>query len=161
MLGLALAGEPGDPIPAADSVVETVKVLDAEAAGKLGIEVHGSGQNSVQVQLKNHSGQNLRVVMPPGLVASGIVGQGPGGGGGGGFQNMGLGAAGNRGGGFGQFAAQPAGNGFQSIPATNPTSANPGTVTVPAGQTVDFSIPAVCPELRRSDPDQQKPVPIG
>ena len=144
LLGSALAGEPGDPIPAADSVVETVKVLEAEAAGKLAVEVHGSGQSSVQVQLRNQSGQNLRVVMPPGLVAAGMTAQGPGGGGGGGFQNMGLGAAGNRGGGFGQFAARPAGTGFQSIPATKPTSSPAGIVTVPAGQTVDLSIPAVC-----------------
>ena len=144
LLGSALAGESDEPIPAADSAIETVKVLDAEATGKLAVEVRGSGQDSVRVQLRNQSGQTLRVVMPPGLVASGILAQQGGGLGGGGFQNMGLGAAGNRGGGFGQFAARPAGNGFQSIPATDPTSATPGTVTVPAGQTVDLSIPAVC-----------------
>ena len=145
LLGSAFAGEPGEPIPAADSAIETVQVLEAEAAGKLTVAVRGSGQDSVQVQLRNQSSQNLRVVMPPGLVASGIVGQGPGGGGGGGgFQNMGLGAAGNRGGGFGQFAAPAAGTGFRSVNATGNSLDTPGTVTVPSGQTIDLSIPAVC-----------------
>ena len=139
LFGSALAVEPGEPIPAADSAIETVRVLDAETSGKLAVVVRGSGQDSVRVQLRNQSGQNLRVVMPPGLVASGIVAQG----GGGGFQNMGLGAAGNRGGGFGQFAAQN-GGGFQSIPVANSTVETPGTVTVPTGQTVDLTIPAVC-----------------
>lgn len=146
LLGSAMAGEPDEPVPAADSAIETIKVLDAEAAGKLAVDVRGSGQESVVVQLRNQSPQKLRVILPPGLVASAAVAQ-PGGGGqgggGGGFQNMGLGAAGNQAGGFGQFAGRNSESGFRSIPATAP-DALPGLVTVPVGQTVDVSIPAVC-----------------
>src|SRR5438270_11125535 len=111
MLGASAAGEPQEPIPGADAQAETVKVLEAEKAGTLAVEVRGQGQDRVRVSLKNTSARRLNVVLPPGLVASSSVGQGagggggaPGGGAGGGFQSMGLGAVTNRSGGFGQFA---------------------------------------------------------
>ena len=141
MLGASAAGEPQEPIPGADAQAETVKVLDAEKAGTLAVEVRGQGQDRVRVSLKNTSARRLNVVLPPGLVASSAVGQaGRGGGGGGGFQSMGLGAASNRSGGFGQFAGGRAEPGFQSV-AADPT---PAGVVVPAGQKVDLEIPAVC-----------------
>ena len=148
-LGAASAGEPSDPVPAADTPIETVRVLDAEKSGLLAVEVRGAGQDSVRVQLKNRSGKQLRVVLPPGLVASNAVAQpggggggGPGGGGGG-FQNMGLGAVGNQAGGFGQFAGRAANSGFQSV-APDAAEGDKAAVIVPVGQTVDFPIPAVC-----------------
>ena len=150
MLGSAMAGEPGEPVPAANTSIETVRVLDAEKAGLLVVEVRGSGQDSVRVQLKNRSGKKLRVILPPGLVASNAVAQGAGGGGGaaggggGGFQSMGLGSVGNQAGGFGQFAGRKASDtGFRSVPEID-ADATTGAVTVPVGQVVDFPIPAIC-----------------
>ena len=146
--GSSMADEPSEPLPGANSAIETVKVLDAEKAGTLGVEVRGAGQESVRVLLKNQSSRKLRVILPPGLVASNAVGQPGGGGGGGGagggpFQNMGLGSVGNQAGGFGQFAGPKSEAGFRSVPITDTMTPN-NTVTVPVGQTVDVSIPAVC-----------------
>jgi hypothetical protein len=143
-LGAAAAGEPEEPIPGADAQAETVKVLEAEKAGTLAVEVRGQGQDRVRVTLKNNSAKRLNVVLPPGLVASSATGQGAAGGagGGGGFQSMGLGAVTNRSGGFGQFASNNSQTGFRSIAPSDP-SAKPA-VTVPAGQKVDLDIPAVC-----------------
>ncbi len=148
MIGASVAGEPAEPTPGPETQAETVKVLDAEKAGALAVDVRGQGQDRVRIALRNTSGKRLNVVLPPGLVASSAVGQGaagggaPGGGGGGGFQSMGLGAPSNKPGGFGQFNGGRAEPGFRSIaPAADP-SAN--LVTVPAGQKVDVEIPAVC-----------------
>ena len=143
-LGASAAGEPEEPIPGADAQAETVKVLDAEKAGTIAVEVRGQGQDRVRVTLKNTSTRRLNVVLPPGLVASSATGQ-PGGGGaagGGGFQSMGLGSVGNRSGGFGQFAGNNAQTGFRSV-APGETGDKPA-LTVPAGQKVDLEIPAVC-----------------
>ena len=91
--------------------------------------------------LKNTSAKRLNVVLPPGLVASSAAGQA---GGGGGFQSMGLGAVSNRPGSFGQF--RPATAERARLPlgrrhgADEPTTA----VAVPAGQTVELTVPAVC-----------------
>ncbi len=144
-LGAMASGEPEEPIPGADSPAETVKVLEAEKAGLLAVEVRGQGQDKVKISLKNASTKRLNVILPPGLVASSATAQGAaggGGGGGGGFQSMGLGAATNRSGGFGQFAGSNSGGqaGFRSVA---PTELKPA-LTVPAGQTVDVEIPAVC-----------------
>ncbi len=143
-LGAAAAGEPEEPIPGNDAQAETVKVLDAEKAGTLAVEVRGQGQDRVRVTLKNTSTKRLNVVLPPGLVASSATAQpgGGGAGGGGGFQSMGLGSVSNRSGGFGQFAAANSSPGFRSIAPSDP-STKPA-VTVPAGQKVDLDIPAVC-----------------
>ena len=144
-LGAKASGDPEEPVPTADSQAETVKVLEAEKAGTLAVEVRGQGQDRVRVTLKNTSARRLNVVLPPGLVASNSVGQaaGAGGGGaGGGFQSMGLGAATNRSGGFGQFSSTGDRAGFRSIPVSAPSVGS--AVTVPAGQKVDVEIPAVC-----------------
>jgi len=145
MTGASSAGEPAEPIPGADSGAETVKVLDAEKAGTISVEVRGQGQDRVRVAIRNTSAKRLNVVLPPGLVASSATGQpgGGAGGGGGGFQSMGLGAATNRSGGFGQFAGNRAEPGFRSVPAVDP-AARPDAVTIPAGQKVDVDIPSVC-----------------
>ena len=146
MIGGTFAGEPAEPTPGADAGSETVKVLDAEKAGILGVDVRGHGQDRVRVALRNTSGKRLNVVLPPGLVASNSVGQpggaGGGAGGGGGFQSMGLGAPSNKPGGFGQFNGARPEAGFRSIAPAADASAN--VVTVPAGQKVDVDIPAVC-----------------
>jgi hypothetical protein len=143
-LGALAAGEPEEPIPGTDAQAETVKVLEAEKAGTLAVEVRGQGQDRVRVTLMNNSSKRLNVVLPPGLVASSATAQGAGGGagGGGGFQSMGLGAVTNRSGGFGEFAASNSQPGFHSIAPSAPS--NKPAVTVPAGQKVDLDIPAVC-----------------
>jgi hypothetical protein len=146
-LGVSAAGEPQEPIPGADTQAETVKVLDAEKAGTLTVEVRGQGQDRVRMTLRNKSAKRLNVVLPPGLVASSSVGQGGaagGGGAGGGFQSMGLGSVSNRSGGFGQFASNNSSQpGFRSIPPSGDPASKPA-VTVPAGQKVDLDIPSVC-----------------
>ena len=83
-LSASAAGEPEEPIPGSDAQAETVKVLEAEKAGTLAVEVRGQGQDRVRVTLKNTSTRRLNVVLPPGLVASSSIGQGAAGGGGGG-----------------------------------------------------------------------------
>ena len=55
---------------------------------------------------------------------------------------MGLGAATDRAGAFGQFRDKSAPDGLQSIPPNDDSQAS--TVTVPVGQTVELTVPAVC-----------------
>ncbi len=155
-LGAFAAGEPQEPIPGADAQAETVKVLDAEKAGTLTVEVRGQGQDRVRMTLRNKSAKRLNVVLPPGLVASSSVGQGgaaAGGGAGGGFQSMGLGSVSNRSGGFGQFASNTSSPGFRSIPPSGDPASKPA-VTVPAGQKVDLDIPSVCLNFGLPTPTQ-------
>lgn len=156
MLGVS-AAEPREPVPGAgaDADAATVGVLDAQKSGDLSVDVRGHGPDRVQVKLRNTTGRRLRVVLPPGLVAATATGQGPGGGGGaGGLQNMGLGGVLNGAGGFGQF--QGGGNGaaqggLRSIPPAAPATTGP-EVVVPAGQQVDFDVPAVCLNFGKATP---------
>jgi hypothetical protein len=142
----AFADEPADPLPTASAQATTVKILDARKSGDLGVELRGHGQAQVRMILKNTSAKRLNVVIPPGLVAASAVGQGAGGagaGGGPGLQSMGLGAPGNKGGGFGNFGSN-ADNpvGFRSVPVVPEIDRT--AVVVPAGQTVELDMPAVC-----------------
>jgi hypothetical protein len=145
VLAVSAPAEPAEPAPSATAVTETVRVLDAKKSGDLALEVRGQGQDRVRVSIRNTSNKRLNVVLPPGLVAASAVGQGGrGAAGGAGFQSMGLGTPTNRLGSFGQFQepSEPA-PGLQSIPvASDPMRQS--TVTVPVGQTVDLTIPAVC-----------------
>jgi hypothetical protein len=138
MLGAALTA------PAwADPEGQPVSVLKAEKSGDLKLEVRGAGQDKVRLTLANSSSKTLRVVLPAGLVASSTAGQPAGGGGRGGFQSMGLGAVGNRAGSFGEFARKdvdaPA---FRSVAISSPEIDR--VVTVPAGESVDMTVPGVC-----------------
>jgi hypothetical protein len=133
MAALALA-EPDDPPPTAEPVTETVKILAARKAGDIEVELRGQGQERVRMVLTNTSPRRLNVVLPPGLVAAGATGQN--------FQSMGLGAPENEPGAFGSFQPAPAENGFRSIAPVEQRPVN--TVTVPAGQRVEISLPAVC-----------------
>jgi hypothetical protein len=141
----AFADEPADPVPSAAAQATTVKILDARKAGDLNVELRGRGQAQVRMVLKNTSTKRLNVVIPPGLVAASTVGQGAGGGGpgGGGLQSMGLGAPGNKPGGFGNFGTSgDSPVGFRSMPVAPELSRS--AVVVPAGQTVEIDMPAVC-----------------
>lgn len=130
----------------ADVDSQTVDILKASKDGDLEVMVRGQGQNLVKMTLHNKSSKRLNVVVPPGMVAAAGVGQrggGPGGGGAGGLQSMGLGAVTNRPGGFGLFQPAERVAGLRSIPAVAESDPSAG-VAVPVGETVEFSIPAVC-----------------
>lgn len=137
--GPAAAGRPIDDepstLPAAAATTETVDVLKAADAGDLKVSARGQGQDKVRLSIQNVSAKRLNVVIPPGLVAASNVAQG----GRGGFQSMGLGAINNRPGSFGRFDGPVAG--LRSMPVSGPASS---ALTVPAGETVDVSVPGVC-----------------
>jgi hypothetical protein len=141
MFAAPALAEPDDPRPSAEAVTETVRVLDAKRVGDLKLELRGHGQDRVRVTLRNTSAKRLNVVLPPGLVAASATGQGRAGGG---FQSMGLGSVGNQAGAFGQFrvAGTATEAGFQSVPAVDSSAEK--AVTVPAGKSIDLTIPAVC-----------------
>jgi hypothetical protein len=78
-----------------------VSVLDALRAGKVAVEAEGTGDGRMTLTVTNRTKQPLRVVLPPGLIASGATGQFGGMGGfGGGMGGMG-GGMGGMGGGMG------------------------------------------------------------
>jgi len=144
-IAVAQAADPADPEPSSPPVgvaTETVDILKARKAGDLTVVARGQGQDRVHLTIRNSSARRLNVIIPPGLVASNQVGQAGAGGGRGGMQSMGLGATTNREGAFGQFQASPGPGGLQSIPATGDVQT--GSVTVPVGESIDLSIPAVC-----------------
>lgn len=144
----AQTARPADPestAPPAAVITETVDLLSADKAGALAVTARGQGQDRVRLTIRNTSGKRLNVVIPPGLVASASAGQ-PGGGGGGGrggaFQSMGLGMFSNRPGSFGMFQGNGSAVGFQSVPVNDPSRVP--SVTVPSGESLDLTVPAVC-----------------
>ncbi|MDR3636936.1 MAG: hypothetical protein P4L84_24230, partial [Isosphaeraceae bacterium] len=83
--GLAVAAER----PPADETVSAVSLFEGLRAGTLKVAAEGSSNGKMVLSVENVSPRSLRVVLPPGLVASGATGQfgggGFGGAGGGGF----------------------------------------------------------------------------
>ena len=80
-----------EPSKAADEVV-TIDVLQGIRSGELTATAEGSGDGRMTLNLTNRSPRKLRVVLPPGLIASGVSGQFGGMGGmGGGMGGMGMG----------------------------------------------------------------------
>ena len=119
----------------AEVVTQTVDLLKASQSGELGVVARGQGQDRAQLTIRNTSQKRLNVVLPAGLVASATAGQGRG------MQSIGLGAVSNRPGGFGEFAiGRP--EGLQSVNLE--AVADKPSVTVPAGETLELSVPAVC-----------------
>ncbi len=143
MLGAAsTAQEPLEPLPDASLLSESVELLKARDAGQIEVLAMGRGNDRVALAIRNISPKRLKVVIPPGLVASSGVGQ---------LQSMGLGVPSNQAGAFGQF--QPVANsdslGFRSIAA----NANPNhALMVAPDQTIQLEIPAVCLNFGRLDP---------
>ncbi|MFO0890484.1 MAG: hypothetical protein U0790_15245 [Isosphaeraceae bacterium] len=133
------AADPESAVPPAAVVTETVDVLKASKSGELTVVARGQGQDRVRLSIRNATAKRLQVVLPPGLVASSAAGQR---GGGGGLQNMGLGSFSNRPGSFGEFRMASGAPGLRSVPtiAADPTPA----LTVPSGETIDVTVPAVC-----------------
>ena len=113
---------------------ETVRILDAKAAGDLAVTVRGAGEDRVKFTLENKTTKRLNVVIPPGLVAASATGQG--------FQSMGLGRPNGTPGAFGEFQGGATGNaGFRSVPAIAPDAEG---VAISPGQTLEFHVPSVC-----------------
>ena len=136
-------GEPEGPVPspALAAPIDTVSVLQAKKAGDLAMELRGAGETKVRISLKNTSDRKLKVVLPPGLVASSVTAQGRGGG----FQSMGLGSVGNLPGSFGDFRKPIASNttGFRSVNVSGQINED-RVVSIPVGQTVAMTLPSVC-----------------
>ena len=93
----ARAEEPASSKPKGD--LPSVSLYDAVKSGDIAVEAKGAGDGGMTVTLKNKTRRKLRVVLPPGLVASGASGQFGGmGGGGGGMGGGGMGGGGMGGG---------------------------------------------------------------
>src|SRR4051812_32597848 len=79
-----------------------VDLLTAVRQGEISVDAEGSGDGRMTLSLTNKTKRKLRVVLPPGLIASGATGQFGGMGGmGGGMGGMGGGMMGGMGGGMG------------------------------------------------------------
>jgi hypothetical protein len=144
MFGVSLAtaqtSPPVDPEKSASPAqvaTETVELLEANQAGDLNLVARGQGQDRVLVTIRNTSSKRLNVIIPPGLVAAGAPGQA-----GRGLQSMGLAAPSNRLGSFGQFQSIDRRCGLKSVPVED--SSRYTATTVPIGERVDLTIPAVC-----------------
>ena len=136
-----------DPEPSSGPVAvatETVNLLAASRAGDLKVAARGQGQERVDLSIRNRSTRRLNEIVPPGMVAASMAGQGGrgGGAGGGGLQSMGLGSAANRDGAFGEFRGAGGLAGSQSVAAIE--EARSREIAVPVGETIELSIPAVC-----------------
>jgi hypothetical protein len=83
--------------------VRSITLFEGIRAGALSVAAEGSGDGRMVLSVKNRKSTPLRVVLPPGLIASGASGQfgggGFGGAGGGGFGGGGFGGGGGLGGG--------------------------------------------------------------
>jgi len=121
----------------AEVVTETVALLKAKESGDLKVVARGQGQDKVRLTIRNTSSKRLNVVLPAGLVASAAAGQGRGG-----LQSMGLGMFSNRPGSFGQFRGTGGAEGLQSVAVDD--AALSSSITVPAGESLDVTVPAVC-----------------
>ena len=91
--------------PAADE--PGINLFEAARAGAIAVSAEGTGDGAMTIRVTNRTNRKLKVVLPPGLVASGATGQmggmgGMGGGmGGGGMGGGGMGGGGMGGGGMG------------------------------------------------------------
>ena len=66
----------------------TIDVLQGLRTGRLSATAEGTGDGRMTLSLTNRTNQKLRVVLPPGLIASGATGQ---------FGGMGMGMGGGMG----------------------------------------------------------------
>ena len=101
-----LLGVPSFAGESAPDEAPAISLFDGIRSGVLRVSAEGTGGDRMNLAVTNRSSRRLRVVLPPGLLASGVTGQFGGGGfgggglGGGGFGG-GLGGGGGGGGGFG------------------------------------------------------------
>ena len=77
-----------------DENIPTYNLLEAMSQGLVGVEASGRGDGRMTVSVTNNTKKQLRVVLPPGIIAQGATGQFGGMGGmGGGMGGMGGGWA--------------------------------------------------------------------
>src|SRR4051812_47296935 len=79
-LGPALADEPSGPSksskPASTpAVIPGVGLLEAMQSGAVAVDAEGTGDGNMAIIVTNQTNRKLRVVLPPGLVASGAARQ--------------------------------------------------------------------------------------
>ncbi len=89
---------------ASDENIPTYNLLEAMNKGLVAVDATGRGDGRMTLSVTNNSNHQLRVVLPPGIIAQGATGQfgGMGGGmGGGGMGGGGMGGGGMGGGGMG------------------------------------------------------------
>ncbi len=110
-IGLARAGDDAKTTkPAAQPVAEEpgIDLFVAARSGAVSVDAEGTGDGRMTLKVTNQTNRKLKVVLPPGLVATGVSGQmggmggmggGMGGMGGGGMGGMGGGGMGGMGGG--------------------------------------------------------------
>jgi hypothetical protein len=115
LLALGLAGtawgdEPERPAQGKEEV-PSVSLFDGLRSRRLAVEAEGLGDGRMTLTVTNRTDRKLRVVLPPGLVASGASGQFGGIGGGGGGLGGGLGGLGGGFGGLGAGGLGAAGGG--------------------------------------------------
>jgi hypothetical protein len=102
-----------------EAQIPAVNLLTALRNGEISVHAEGIGDGRMTVSITNLSHRQLRVVLPPGLIASGATGQ-FGGMGGGGMGGMG-GGMGGMGGGMGGMGGGMGGmGGMMSVPPQVP-----------------------------------------
>jgi len=140
--GIAAFAEPEEPAPGPEVTSSTVDILEAQREGQVAVRVRGHGSDQIRVAIHNTSPGRLNIVLPPGLVGSITTGQ-PG-------QSIGISPPTNHVGAFGQFRAADGETGFRSMAASGDLV--PGAVAVPAGKTIDLTLPGVCLNFGKRTP---------
>ena len=141
--GVAALAEPEEPAPGPEVTSSTVDILQAQREGQVAVRVRGQGSDQIRVAIHNTTPGRLNIVLPPGLVGAITTGQGGRAGGGGG-QSIGISPPTNRVGAFGQFRAAPGEAGFRTVAVAGDEATGAGAVAVPAGKTIDLTLPGVC-----------------
>src|SRR4051794_39464892 len=102
LLPLVARGEEPAAAASKPAPVPGLSLLDALHSGAVATDTEGTGDGNMAIRVVNQTNRKLRIILPPGLVASGATGQfgGMGGMGGGGMGGMG-GGMGGMGGGMG------------------------------------------------------------
>jgi hypothetical protein len=104
--GQTAAGVNKDEVSSTSSAPEaepaTIDVLQGLQTGRLSATAKGTGDGRMTLLLTNRTSKKLRVVLPPGLIASGATGQ---------FGGMGMGMMGGMGGGMGMMGGGMGGMG--------------------------------------------------
>lgn len=135
--GVAAYAEPEEPAPGPEVTSSTIDILKAQREGQVAVLVRGQGSDQIRVAIHNTSPGRLNIVLPPGLVGAFATGQRAAAG-----QSIGISPPTNRVGAFGQFRGAPGEAGFRSVKISGDEAI--GAVAVPAGKTIDLTLPGVC-----------------
>ncbi len=112
-----------------DEDIPETDLLDAMRQGLVAVDAKGRGDGRITMTIKNRTKRQLRVVLPPGLIAQGATGQFGGMGGmGGGMGGMGGGGMGGMGGGMGGMGGGMGGMGGGGMGGMGGMGRNAGTM---------------------------------